>query len=98
MIQRMGIAWTFRIMAIICFVVLITSALFLKDRNQGTKVSAAAFDLTLFKMPDFWLFLGWAWLSSFGYVAVVFSLSNYAQQVGFTAQQGSLVSAMFNRA
>lgn len=98
LIQRMGIAWTFRIMAIICFVVLITSALFLKDRNQGTKVSAIAFDFKLFKLPDFWLFLGWAWLSSFGYVAVVFSLSAYAQQVGFSAQQGSLVSAMFNRA
>ncbi|KAK1248904.1 hypothetical protein MKX08_007124 [Trichoderma sp. CBMAI-0020] len=96
MIQRMGIAWTFRIMAIICFVVLITSALFLKDRNRGTKISATAFDFKLFKLPDFWLFLGWAWLSSFGYVAVVFSLSAYAQQVGFSAQQGSLVSAMFN--
>lgn len=97
LIQRMGIAWTFRIMAIICFVVLVTSALFLKDRKKGTKAPLTAFDLSLFKLPDFWLFLGWAWLSSFAYVAVVFSLSAYAQQVGFSAQQGSLVSAMFNR-
>lgn len=97
MIQRMGIAWTFRIMAIICFVVLITSALFLKDPSKGAKAPLTAFDRDLFKMLDFWLFLGWGWLSSFGYVAVVFSLSAYAQQVGFSAQQGSLVSAMFNR-
>ncbi|KAL6890397.1 major facilitator superfamily domain-containing protein [Trichoderma evansii] len=96
MIQRMGIAWTFRIMAIICFVVLITSALFLKDPSKGAKAPLTAFDRDLFKMLDFWLFLGWGWLSSFGYVAVVFSLSAYAQQVGFSAQQGSLVSAMFN--
>lgn len=98
MIQRMGIAWTFRIMAIICFVVLIASALFLKDLDKGTtKTTLTAFDRSLFKLPDFWLFLGWGWLSSLGYVAVVFSLSAYAQQVGFSAQQGSLVSAMFNR-
>ncbi|KAL9483484.1 hypothetical protein ACSS6W_002273 [Trichoderma asperelloides] len=97
MIQRMGIAWTFRIMAIICFVVLISSALFLKDLDKGaTKTTLTAFDRSLFKLPDFWLFLGWGWLSSLGYVAVVFSLSAYAQQVGFSAQQGSLVSAMFN--
>ncbi|UKZ76751.1 hypothetical protein TrVFT333_004461 [Trichoderma virens FT-333] len=47
-------------------------------------------------MVDFWLFLGWLWLASLGYVVVVFSLSAYAQQIGFSAPQGSLVSAMFN--
>jgi MFS family permease len=98
MIQRMGIAWTFRIMAIICFVVLTASALLLRDRNKQTKAPLKAIEWKLFKLLDFWLFLGWTWLSSLGYVVAVFSLSAYAQQVGFSAQQGSLVSAMFNRA
>lgn len=99
MIQKsgLGIAWTFRIMAIICFVVITVSALFLKDRGEKTKATMKAFEWKLFKMLDFWLFMAWLWLSSLGYVVVVFSLSAYAQQVGFSAQQGSLVSAMFNR-
>jgi MFS family permease len=95
--SRLGIQWTFRIMAIICFVVITASALFLEDRNEKQKATAKAIEWKLFKMLDFWLFLGWLWLSSFGYVVVVFSLSAYAQEVGFTAEQGSLVSAMFNR-
>ena len=97
LIYRVGIEWTFRIMAIICFVVITASALFLKDHNKNAKAAVKAVEWKLFKMLDFWLFLGWLWLSSLGYVVVVFSLSAYAQGVGFTAQQGSLVSAMFNR-
>ncbi|UKZ50317.1 hypothetical protein TrVGV298_004575 [Trichoderma virens] len=96
MIQKLGIAWTFRIMGIICFVVISISALFLKDPNKNSKATLKAFEWKLFKMVDFWLFLGWLWLASLGYVVVVFSLSAYAQQIGFSAQQGSLVSAMFN--
>ncbi|TFA99737.1 putative transporter MCH2 [Trichoderma ghanense] len=96
MIQRLSVQWTFRIMAIICFVVITASALFLKDRNEKEKATAKALEWKLFKMLDFWLFLGWLWLSSLGYVVVVFSLSAYAQEVGFSAEQGSLVSAMFN--
>ncbi|PTB68383.1 MFS general substrate transporter [Trichoderma citrinoviride] len=96
LIYRVGIEWTFRIMAIICFVVITASALFLKDHNKNAKAAVKAVEWKLFKMLDFWLFLGWLWLSSLGYVVVVFSLSAYAQGVGFTAQQGSLVSAMFN--
>ncbi|KAL6871764.1 MFS general substrate transporter [Trichoderma longibrachiatum] len=94
--SRLGIEWTFRIMAIICFVVITASALFLKDRNEKQKATVKVLEWKLFKMLDFWLFLGWLWLSSLGYVVVVFSLSAYAQEVGFSAEQGSLVSAMFN--
>ncbi|KAL7955837.1 MFS general substrate transporter [Trichoderma compactum] len=95
MIQRLGIAWTFRIMAIICFVVITISALLLKEHERTPK-AAKILEWKFFKMVDFWLFLGWLWLASLGYVVVVFSLSAYAQQVGFSAQQGSLASAMFN--
>ncbi|KAL7907281.1 MFS general substrate transporter [Trichoderma velutinum] len=96
MIQRLGIAWTFRIMAIICFVVITVSALFLREHDKTPKAATKVLEWKLFKLFDFWLFLGWLWLASLGYVVVVFSLSAYAQQVGFSAQQGSLVSAMFN--
>ncbi|KAK4081140.1 uncharacterized protein Triagg1_2672 [Trichoderma aggressivum f. europaeum] len=95
MIQRLGIAWTFRIMAIICFVVITISALLLKEHVKTPKADKIL-EWKFFKMVDFWLFLGWLWLASLGYVVVVFSLSAYAQQVGFSAQQGSLASAMFN--
>ncbi|KAL6827879.1 MFS general substrate transporter [Trichoderma camerunense] len=96
MIQRLGIAWTFRIMAIICFVVITISALFLKEHDKTPKAAVKILEWKFFKMLDFWLFLGWLWFASLGYVVVVFSLSAYAQQVGFSAQQGSLASAMFN--
>lgn len=96
MIENIGIAWTFRIMAVICFVVLVGCGLLLRDRNKSTGAQMKPLDWKLFEMVDFWLFLGWTWLSSLGYVVVIFSLAAYAQQVGFSAQQGSLASAMFN--
>jgi MFS family permease len=40
--------------------------------------------------------LGWAFLSAFGYVALLFSLSSYSVAIGLTQQQGSLASAFLN--
>lgn len=96
LIERVGLSWTFRIMAIICFVVLCICGLFLKDRNKSLGSDLNPLDWRLFKKIEMWLYLGWFWLSSLGYVVVIFSLADYAQKHGFSAKQGSLVSAMFN--
>ncbi|KAI2955220.1 hypothetical protein CBS147322_3433 [Aspergillus niger] len=51
-------------------------------------VSAAA--------PEFLLTLAWGCFSVLGYVALLFSIPDYASTVGLTASQGSILGAMFN--
>jgi MFS family permease len=94
MVPRLGLAWTFRTLAIIQFVVCGVCALLLKDRNKQIGSSLASFDIKLLKRPEFILLLGWSFFSMLGYVTLLFSLPNWATTIGLTASQGSIVGAM----
>ncbi|KAL2018951.1 hypothetical protein VTK56DRAFT_10245 [Thermocarpiscus australiensis] len=96
MITNLGLAWAFRILAILAFVVNGGCSLILRDRNKAVGAVHVPFRKDLFKRLEFWFFLGWGFFGLMSYVIVVFSVADYAQQVGFTASQGSLAAAMFN--
>ena len=96
MIRNIGLAWAFRVIAIVCFVVNTASALLVRDRNTSVGSIHVPFDLTLLRRVEYVLLLAWAFFSILGYVIVVFSLPSYASAVGRTASQGSLVGALFN--
>lgn len=97
MITSLGLSWAFRILAIIAFVVNGISSFLARDRNREVGAVHRAFHPELFKKVDLYLFLAWGFFSILGYIVVVFSLANYASSVGFTATQGSILAAMFNR-
>ncbi|GJC91114.1 putative transporter MCH2 [Colletotrichum liriopes] len=96
MIRNIGLPWAFRILAILSFVVNGACCLMIKDRNKALGSVHIAFHKDIFKRIEFWLFVSWGFFGLFGYVISVFSLADYAQTVGFSASQGSIVSAMFN--
>ncbi|OHW96085.1 major facilitator superfamily transporter [Colletotrichum incanum] len=96
MIRNIGLPWAFRILAILSFVVNGACCLMIKDRNKALGSVHIAFHKDIFKRVEFWLFVSWGFFGLFGYVISVFSLADYAQTVGFSASQGSIVSAMFN--
>ncbi|KAK4128256.1 MFS general substrate transporter [Parathielavia appendiculata] len=96
MISNLGLAWAFRILAILAFVVNGACSLILRDRNKAVGTVHIPFHKDLFKHLQVWLFIGWGFFSLLGYVIVVFSLTDYAQSVGFSASQGSLAAAIFN--
>lgn len=97
MISNLGLAWAFRVLAILAFVVNGACSLILRDRNKAVGAVHIPFHLDLVKRLEFWLFVGWGFFSMLGYVIVVFSITDYAQSVGFSASQGSIASAIFNR-
>ncbi|KAH8164849.1 hypothetical protein CIB48_g3408 [Xylaria polymorpha] len=72
MIQNIGLAWTFRTLAIICFVVNGIASFFIRDRNQAVSSVHVAFNWKLFKRPSFIMFQLWMTLSLIGYVILVF--------------------------
>jgi MFS family permease len=96
MIQNLGLAWTFRMLAILQFTVNFICAILVKDRNMQVKPTQRAFDYRLFKRYEYLLFLGWGFFSMLGYIVVLFSLPNYARSIGLSAKQGSVVGAVLN--
>lgn len=96
MIQNISLGWAFRILAIMAFSVNTICAILIKDRNKQVGSVQKALDLSLFKKPQFLLFLGWGWFSMLGYVVLLFSVANYARSIGLNAQQASVVSALLN--
>lgn len=96
MIDRLGLDWAFRILAILAFVVNGICSFTARDRNKEVGAVYVAFHAELFRKIEFYMFLAWGFFSLLGYVIVVFSLADYSQTVGFTATQGSIVAAIFN--
>lgn len=96
MISHLGLAWAFRVLGILAFVVNGICTFTLRDRNKAVGAVHIAFHKELFKRVEFWLFVLWGFFSILGYIVVIFSLPDYCQKVGFTASQGSIVAAIFN--
>ncbi|KAH9887805.1 MFS general substrate transporter [Xylariomycetidae sp. FL2044] len=96
MITRIGLPWTFRVLAIVCFVVNGVASILIRDRNKAVGSIHLAFHWKLFKRPSFILFEAWAFLSMIAYTILVFSIVAYCQAVGLSSSHASLVGALFN--
>lgn len=95
-IQRIDLGWAFRILGILAFAVNTLCLVIIKDRHEAVGSRAIGIDLKLFKRKEFVLLQCWGFLSLLGYVVVLFSLPNYAQSIGLTPAEGSIISAMLN--
>ncbi|KAL3430521.1 major facilitator superfamily domain-containing protein [Aspergillus tetrazonus] len=61
------------------------SVIIIRDRNKAIGAVQIAFHATFLKRPDI-----------MGYVVCLFSIPSYANTVGLTSSQGSILGAMFN--
>ena len=95
-IQSIGLGWAFRILAIVSCGVNVVCTLLVRDRNKAVGSVQMAFDIRLFRRPEFLLLLGWGFFSMLGYIVLLFSLPNYARSVGLSAKQGSVIGALLN--
>ncbi|KAF3909033.1 hypothetical protein ABW21_db0200770 [Orbilia brochopaga] len=93
---RIGLAWTFRITAIITFIVNIICSLLMRDRNKNINPDIRMFDVKILKRVEFLYLSGWGTCSMLAYIIVLYSLPNYGVSVGLTQRQGSILSAMLN--
>ncbi|CAH0015033.1 unnamed protein product [Clonostachys rhizophaga] len=96
MIERLGLAWAFRILGIVAFVANTICAILIKDRNKIIGSTHLAFDISLFKRPEYLLMTAWGWFSMLAYVVLIFSLANYANEIGLGSSEAALISAVFN--
>ena len=96
MIQKLGLGWAFRILAILAFAINALCTILIRDRNKAVGVVQMAFDVKLFKRKEFLLLQLWGFFSMLGYIVLLFSLPNYATSIGLTAKQGSIIGALLN--
>ncbi len=96
MIKSIGLAWTFRILGILAFVVNSICSALMRDRNKIIGSSQNAFDTHILRRLEYVLLGGWGWFSMLAYIVLIFSLANYANEIGLTASQGAVISALFN--
>ena len=97
MIRNLGLAWAFRILAVIVFMVNGICSLVIRDRNKAVGEVYVAFHKELFRKLEFYLFLSWGFFSMMAYTIAVFSISDFGSVVGFDIKQGALLASLFNR-
>lgn len=95
-IQHISLGWAFRILGIVSGGVNLICALLIKDRNKHIGTRQLAFDYTLFKRVGFWLVQGYGFFTMLGYIVLLFSLPNYANYIGLTPKQASVIGAVMN--
>jgi hypothetical protein len=96
MIQYLGLAWAFRILCILQFVVNTISAMLPRDRNEAIGNKLLVFDVQLLQMVELLLMLAWSFFSVFGFIVLLFSMPNYAASIGLTPAQGLIVGALLS--
>ncbi|SCU88343.1 LAFA_0E12134g1_1 [Lachancea sp. 'fantastica'] len=99
-IEVRSVKWALIIQFIICLVLNTIALLFTRTRESaGSKNSTNVirlFDKQLFSTVGYWLLLGWISFTMFGYVIVLFSLSDFTVSLGYSSKQGSYVTCMIS--
>ncbi|UPX10334.1 uncharacterized protein EKO05_0001000 [Ascochyta rabiei] len=96
MIKSIGLAWCFRVLGILAFSVNTICALLIRDRNKIIGSRQKTLDVKLIIRPEFILLCAYGFFSMLGYIALVFSLADYARSIGLNNSQASLISALLN--
>lgn len=96
MLRSIGIAWCFRVLGLLALGVNAVCIALIRDRNKIIGSKHAAFDTKLFKRPEYLLLSGYGFFSMLGYIALVFSVADYAKRIGLDASQAAVIAALLN--
>jgi MFS family permease len=95
-IDHLSLPWAFRITALVCGVMNLVAVALIRNRNATIKPPLLGFDTKLLVRYDVLLFLGWGFLNMVGYITILYSLSNFARDIGLDASQAAAISAFLN--
>lgn len=96
MIQHLGLAWALRTTGLITLAATSTATLLMRDRNHHIKPAQLAFDVKLLRRYEVLLLLAWAFVLMFGYIALLFSLSDFALAIGLSRKQATDIVGLLN--
>ncbi|KAI4592682.1 hypothetical protein KJ359_010584 [Pestalotiopsis sp. 9143b] len=96
MLDALGLAWALRITAVIVFLVNSAATLLIRSRNKEINPDLSIFNFKLLSSYQVLLLLGWSIVLMFGYITLMFSLSDYALVIGRSGQDSATVAAILN--
>ena len=94
--RKLGLPWTYRLLALCSLAVNGVSTALIRDRNKMVKPRLNSLDWPEFGHIEVILVIIWGFLSELGYIVLLYSLPHYATTIGLTQSQGSVVSAVLN--
>ena len=95
-IDHLGTGWALRITGISGIAAIFLAALFIRDRNGIVMPKQHPFDRKLIRRLDVFFLLLWAFFSMLGYIALLYSLSDFAISIGLSRQQATQATALLN--
>ncbi|KAI1418312.1 MFS transporter, MCP family, solute carrier family 16, member 6 [Hypoxylon sp. FL1857] len=96
MLRRLGLPWSLRITAIVVFFVCLVATLLIRSRNDEVKPDQRIFNFRLLRSYHTFFILAWSFVMMFGYMILMFSLSDYALAIGRSDQDAATVAAILN--
>ncbi|SPO05577.1 related to protein MCH2 (monocarboxylate permease homolog) [Cephalotrichum gorgonifer] len=96
MIRRIGLRWTLRGTGIVTLAANLIATVFIRDRNQHIQPPQLAFDIRLVRRYEVALLLLWAFVTMFGYITLLFSLSDFALSIGLSPSQATDIVGFLN--
>lgn len=96
LIRNQGLNWALRTTGLVALTANVVAASLLRDRNSHIRPTQLAFDVTLFRRKAVVLLLLWAFMSMFGYIALLFSLSDFALAIGLSPKQATNIIGFLN--
>ncbi|KAL8838822.1 MAG: hypothetical protein Q9170_001977 [Blastenia crenularia] len=96
MIRNLGVSWSLRITGVISGVINLIATLMIRHRNEAVRPPQRGLDLHLLRQPDVLLLLCWAFVSTLGYMTLLFSLPDFARSVGLSMERAAATQAFVN--
>ncbi|EMR70727.1 putative mfs transporter protein [Eutypa lata UCREL1] len=96
MLDSLGLAWSLRITAAVAFSVNLTAMLLIRSRDNQILLPAQGIFNFHLRSYHVLLLLGWSFVIMFGFITLMFSLSNYASTIGSSERDAAMVPAMLN--
>ncbi|PMD56279.1 major facilitator superfamily protein [Hyaloscypha bicolor E] len=95
-LSNVSLAWALRICGLVSGFMNILATFAIRSRNHIVQPRLHPFDVRLFRRYEVLLALAWGFVSMFGYVILLFSLSDFARSIGLGSGQAAAITALLN--
>jgi MFS family permease len=96
LLSNVSLAWALRTCGLVSAGMNILATSAIRSRNHIVQPNLHPFDVRLFRRYEVFLALAWGFASMFGYVVLLFSLSDFARSIGLGSGQAAAVTALLN--
>ncbi|KAI0395043.1 MFS transporter, MCP family, solute carrier family 16, member 6 [Xylariaceae sp. FL0594] len=96
LLSTVGLTWSLRVTAAVVLLVNLIATLLIRSRNREIEPNLQVFNFHLLAAYQVQLLLGWSVIIMFGYISLMFTLSDYALVIGRSNQDSAVVAAVLN--